>query len=179
MADSFKIRERPFIPPQPEPEPEPGVAVPSVGTERTEMLRFNSGKHRLTLIPASFTRYTAAVLEYGAIKYSTNNWRKGCRWTAMLDSLQRHIDAFREGEDCDPESGLPHLAHMAFNVMGLTEFFDKGLGTDDRFKYAGQLDGTQLPGRVLEFRQPPMQPKPEARAGAGAGDAGAADAGAR
>ncbi|WP_060851317.1 dATP/dGTP diphosphohydrolase domain-containing protein [Methylobacterium aquaticum] len=121
------------------------------------MLRYNSGKHRLTLIPASLNRYTSAVLEYGAIKYSANNWRKGGSWTSAIDSLQRHLDAFREGEDFDAESALPHLAHLAFNVMILIEFFDKGFGTDDRFRYPGQPVGEQLPGRTLIFNQPPAR----------------------
>jgi hypothetical protein len=128
------------------------------------MLRYNSGKHRMTLIPASFGAYTAAVLEYGALKYQANNWRKGGSWTSAIDSLQRHIDAFREGEDRDAESGLPHLAHMAFNVMILTEFFDKGFGTDDRFRYPDQLRGQRLLGQDLTFNQPP---RPDEKFGAG------------
>lgn len=135
-----------------------GIAVPAVdGTDRTEdgMDRFNTGKHRMTLVPASFSRYTAAVLEYGAIKYNANNWRKGGSWTSAIDSLQRHVDAFREGEDCDAESALPHLAHIAFNVMILIEFFDKGRGQDDRFRYPDQPPGQQLPVRDLTFNQPP------------------------
>lgn len=119
------------------------------------MLRYNTGKGRGTLIPASFTRYTTAVLEYGAVKYSANNWRQGGSWTSAVDSLLRHLDAFREGEDLDPESGLPHLSHMAFNVMILIEFYDKGMGTDDRFRYPDQPGHAQLPGRLLEFRRPP------------------------
>lgn len=137
------------------------VVPAAESTERTDkpdgMLRYNSGKHRLTLIPASLNRYTGAVLEYGAIKYSANNWRKGGSWTSAIDSLQRHLDAFREGENFDAESALPHLAHMAFNVMILIEFFDKGFGTDDRFRYPGQPEGEQLPGRTLTFNQPPAR----------------------
>lgn len=158
-----------------------GIAVPSVdGTYRTKagMMRFNSGKLRMSLVPASYSQYAAKVLEYGAIKYSPNNWRRGGNWTEIYESLQRHIDSFREGEDFDPESGLPHLSHAAFNLMVLIEFFDKGLGNDDRFRYEGQPVGSLLAGRVLEFRQPPVQSQPETGTGAGAGDAGAADQGA-
>lgn len=145
-------------------------------TSAGTMMRFNSGKLRMSLVPASLGRYTAAVLAYGAIKYSANNWRKGGSWNEIYESLQRHIDSFREGEDLDPESGLPHLSHAAFNLMVLIEFFDKGLGNDDRFRYAGQPEGALLPGRVLEFRQPPVQPDPAPAAGAAAGDASGADA---
>lgn len=158
-----------------------GISVPAVdGTDRTKagMMRFNSGKLRMSLVPASYSQYAAKVLEYGAIKYSANNWRKGGNWSEIYESLQRHIDSFREGEDFDPESGLPHLSHAAFNLMVLIEFFDKGLGNDDRFRYEGQPVGSLLAGRVLEFRLPPVQQEPEAGAGAGPGDAGPADQGA-
>ena len=150
-----------------------GLLVPEADGTKSTMERHNAGKLRMSLVPASLGRYTAAVLAYGAIKYSANNWRKGGNWTEIYESLQRHVDSFREGEDLDPESGLPHLSHAAFNLMVLIEFFDKGLGNDDRFRYAGQPGDALLPGRVLEFRQPPVQPKPEDGADAAAGDAGA------
>lgn len=154
------------------------LRVPDAGgTKRTDggMLRFNSGKLRMSLVPASLSRYTAAALGYGEIKYSANNWRRGGSWTSGYESLQRHLDSWREGEDIDAESGLPHLALAAFGIMLLIEFYDKGIGTDDRFRYPGQpLDALQ-PGRVLAFRPPPVQPGAEAGPGVGAGDAGGAD----
>jgi len=133
-------------------------------------LRFNSGKLLMSLVPASFGRYCAAGLTYGAVKYAPHNWRKGFDWSQVLDSLQRHIDAFREGEDLDEESGLPHLALAACNLAFLIEFFDKGKGNDDRFYYDGQPRGTRLDGRVLEFRPPPVQPGAAPGTGAGGDD---------
>ncbi len=132
--------------------------------------RFNSGKLLMSLVPPSFGRYCAAGLTYGAVKYAPHNWRKGFDWSQVLDSLQRHIDAFREGENLDEESGLPHLALAACNLAFLIEFFDKGKGNDDRFHYDGQPRGTQLPGRVLEFRQPPVQHNSASGTGAGGDD---------
>lgn len=124
---------------------------------KLEMMRFNQGKPRYSLIPPSFNYYTAMVLEYGAIKYDAENWRKGCKWNALIDSARRHLDSFAAGEDCDDESTLPHLAHLAFNVMALIEFYDKGLGTDDRYRYPDQAPGQRAPGRVLAFRDPPRR----------------------
>ncbi len=146
------------------------------GPERRQGARFNDGKLRMSLVPASFGRYCAAGLGYGALKYAPHNWLKGFDWSQVLDSLQRHIDAFKEGEDIDAESGLPHLALAACNLAFLIEFFDKGKGNDDRFYYDGQPRGTLLPGRVLQFRQPPVQPG--AAAGPGAGVAAGGDPGA-
>ena len=190
MTDEpFKVRERSLdiakviLKPELSEQLKNDVAMPSPdGAKRTVgdggMLRFNSGKLRMSLVPASYGRYCAAVLGYGAIKYSANNWRRGGSWMSGYESLQRHLDAFREGEDIDAESGLPHLAHAAFGIMLLIEFFDKGLGTDDRFRYPGQPVNALQPGRVLEFCEPPVRARAEDGPSVGQGDAGGADGGA-
>ena len=33
----------------------------------------------------------------------------------------RHFEAYRSGEKNDPESGMPHLWHVACNIMFLIE----------------------------------------------------------
>ncbi|GJE78116.1 dATP/dGTP diphosphohydrolase domain-containing protein [Methylorubrum suomiense] len=157
MSENWVVNERP-----PKVEPEPGEALPAAdGTERTEApavgLRFNSGKIRLSLVPSSLNRYAAYGLMYGAAKYDEHNWRKGFKWTEVYESMQRHLDAFREGEDLDDESGLPHLALAACNLSFLIEFYDKGSGKDDRFRYPWQVSGQQAPGRQLTFNQPPRK----------------------
>lgn len=102
--------------------------------QQPKALRYNAGKFLMSLVPPSLVRYTAAVLTYGAIKYAPNNWRKGFKWTSILDSLERHLVAWKEGEDLDEESGLPHLAHIACNLAFLIEHFDARMGIDDRTK---------------------------------------------
>jgi hypothetical protein len=100
----------------------------------TKALRFNAGKIMMSLVPASLARYVGAVMTYGAKKYAPHNWRKGFPWSSIVDSLERHLAAWKDGEDDDPESGLPHLAHIACNVAFLIEHYDAGLGVDDRVK---------------------------------------------
>lgn len=138
-----------------------------------QMFRFNSGKIPVSLVPASYTAYCTAGLAYGALKYAEHNWRRGGKWTKVYESMQRHLDAFREGEDIDAESGLPHLALAGCNLAFLTEFYDKGLGTDDRFRYPNQPADQRLPGRVLEFREPPRRQQAAHGSGAGTGGEGA------
>jgi hypothetical protein len=48
----------------------------------------------------------------------------------------RHLHAFNDGEDKDPESGLSHLAHLGCCVMFLLEFEKTHKELDDRFKLA-------------------------------------------
>ena len=79
--------------------------------EKTDRaLRYNQGKTQLNLIPPAVIDELGRALTYGAEKYDKNNYRKGMEWSKVLDSLQRHINSFRSGEDFDPESGLPHLS---------------------------------------------------------------------
>lgn len=75
----------------------------------------------------------ARVAGYGALKYERLNFVKGYRWSLSYDALQRHLNAFWGGENLDPESGLPHLAHAAWHCLTLLCFSMRSIGTDDRF----------------------------------------------
>lgn len=123
------------------------------------MLRYNSGKPPLSLIPTAWltavnggdyfsypSRLTVAVarvLDFGAKKYSANNWRKGGSWLSVLDCAFRHITWYQSGEENDKESGLSHLAHAACNIAFLLEFVDQESGQDDRFTLTKQWECEQ------------------------------------
>ncbi|MGJ7024963.1 dATP/dGTP diphosphohydrolase domain-containing protein [Petrimonas sulfuriphila] len=85
-------------------------------------LRYNDGKTQLDLIPPAVIEGLAKVLTFGAEKYERNNYRKGMKWSDVLNSLLRHINAFRSGEDFDKESGLSHLDHAMCNLAFLKEY---------------------------------------------------------
>jgi hypothetical protein len=94
---------------------------------------------RHDLVPVDPLAAIATVFGFGAKKYADNNWRKGYNWSLNYAAMQRHLMAFWSGEDNDPESGLPHLAHAGFHVMALLEFSnpensDKYSQFDDRYK---------------------------------------------
>jgi hypothetical protein len=74
------------------------------------------------------------VAGFGASKYSTFNYLKGFAWSLSFNALMRHSLAMWNGEDIDPESGLPHAAHIAWQGLCLTSFYERKLGTDDRYK---------------------------------------------
>lgn len=76
----------------------------------------------------------AKVYGTGATKYDDHNWRKGYAWSLSIAALHRHLIAFQGGEDVDPESGLPHMAHVRWHTGVLLEFAARGLGTDDRHR---------------------------------------------
>lgn len=76
----------------------------------------------------------AEVSGFGARKYAAFNYLKGYDWDLSYDALTRHLLAFWNGEDHDPESGLPHITHAAWHCLALTSFQKRGLGTDTRYK---------------------------------------------
>lgn len=75
----------------------------------------------------------AKVAGFGSTKYERYNFAKGYRWSLSFDAMQRHLLAFWGGEDMDPESNLPHLAHGSWHGLALLTFASRKLGTDDRF----------------------------------------------
>lgn len=108
---------------------------PSEGTPAaTGALRFDTGKARMDLISPIAIKGLAQVLEVGSRKYAPNNWRKGMDWSRAYGSLLRHMFAFIGGEDCDSETGLPHVDHIACNAMFLQEYFRTHPELDDRYK---------------------------------------------
>ena len=80
--------------------------------------------------------YEARVHGFGVMKYPDEagapNWSRGMPWSWFYDALRRHIAAFWSGEDINPESGLPHLAHARWMISNLLEYREYGIGTDDR-----------------------------------------------
>ena len=102
--------------------------------EKTGGLRYNKGKSRVDLLSPLAMMGTAAVLEFGSKKYAEGNWQKGISWRATIGCLLRHTFKFMMGEDMDPESGLPHVDHIACNAMFLQEYFRTRRSFDDRLK---------------------------------------------
>lgn len=81
----------------------------------------DGGKARYDLVPPSLMRGVAEVLTFGAQKYDAHNWKNvpdADRYTA---ALYRHLEAWREGEVVDEESGMLHLWHAATNLAFLIE----------------------------------------------------------
>ncbi len=101
--------------------------------------RKNEGKLKWSLVPQSALEPMVRVLEFGSIKYSPDNWMKGLSVSEMCESLKRHLDAFMEGEDMDPESGLLHIGHLQCNALYIAWMIQNKPEMDDRNKWRQQL----------------------------------------
>ena len=113
-----------------------------VVTGPTEGIKNDSEKVRMDLLSRSALEGVSQVLTYGAQKYAPDNWRKGMEWRRLIGAAMRHLQAFSDGEDMDPESGLPHIDHLGCCVMFLSEYQKKKMGTDDRWKGATETSST-------------------------------------
>lgn len=96
-------------------------------------LRYNRMKPLMSLITPIGLIELAKVYTYGAKKYEPHNWQRGMPWSECADSLMRHLMCWLDGEDRDEESGLLHMAHVAWNALTLVHYAVVGRGTDDRF----------------------------------------------
>ena len=108
--------------------------ITASGSAGGSAMKFDSGKLPVNLLSTEALLQTAAVLKFGADKYHAHNWRDGFAWSRPLAAAMRHIMAFNDGEDKDPESGLSHLAHAACCIMFLLEFEKTHPHLDDRYK---------------------------------------------
>lgn len=100
----------------------------------SEGTKHDSGKPEIGLVSHIFLFGLATVLTYGARKYGAQNWRQGLAYSRLFNAIMRHLWAWWGGQECDPESGLPHLDHAAAGLMMLREMWDQQTILDDRFK---------------------------------------------
>jgi hypothetical protein len=97
--------------------------------------KFDAAKVRVDLLPIDPMMQIATVFGFGAKKYFANSYRQGetVVWSRTYGSIMRHMMAFWSGEDKDPESGLPHLAHAGTQLFILMEHAAHNQNKDDRF----------------------------------------------
>ena len=100
--------------------------------------------HRFGLIPVGPLTELAEMYGLGATKYEPNNYRRGYDWSLSYDALQRHANAFWNGEDLipqtpegfedDPTAGVKHMIAVAWHALALAEFMETHRELDDRWK---------------------------------------------
>lgn len=87
----------------------------------SDAAKFDQGKPRPTLVPVSMIDAVTAIREHGCKKYKDpDNWRT-VEPQRYRDAAYRHWLAYLKGETADPESGYPHLWHLACNIAFLIE----------------------------------------------------------
>lgn len=98
-------------------------------------------KPRISDIPSSALIHQAKAHEYGHQKYGYFNWRNDyVQSSVYIDAAFRHLLAYRDGEDTDPDSGLSHLAHVAANCNILLDAEETENLTDTRLTKGNVAD---------------------------------------
>lgn len=104
--------------------------------------KFDQDKIPMELLPTEALWEIAKVLKFGRDKYDAWNWKKGMRWSRLAGAALRHLYAWLEREDKDPETNLSHLAHLGCCVLFLLTYEILGIGTDDRWEPGKDTDKT-------------------------------------
>lgn len=89
--------------------------------------KLDHGKIRAGLVIGAFSgalAEVAAVGTFGAEKYSPNGWLEvPDAFERYEDAKLRHFLKRHSGEEFDPDSGLLHLAHEAWNALATLELY--------------------------------------------------------
>jgi hypothetical protein len=114
--------------------------MPTNNTDNPELaLRYNQDKLNWSLVDFESLEPMVKVLEFGAKKYSPNNWKKGLPYSSTLNSLLRHVFCLMKGEELDKESGLPHIGHIQCNAMFLAHAMKNHVNLDDLNLFKKQI----------------------------------------
>lgn len=118
-----------------------GFAEHSTGAKR-EKLEAN----RYDLMPSRIVNEAyARVAAFGAKKYEPRNWERGLPSVQITGSLERHLWAWLEGQDKDPESGLSHLDHVLWNAVALC------------FNEVNEIGDNRIPTRINQTECEPEE----------------------
>jgi hypothetical protein len=89
--------------------------------------RFYSG------MSAHVRRLVSIGMMEGAMKYGRHNYRPAAvRGSVYYDATNEHMDCWWEGEDLDPDSGLPHVIKAICSLYVLADAIITGNLVDDR-----------------------------------------------
>lgn len=121
-----------------------------------------SSKPALSVIPCPVLFEVGAAMTEGAAKYRRHNYRiAGVRHSIYYDAAMRHLMAFWEGEDIDPDSGIHHISKAIAGLVVLRDSMMQGNDQDDRppVSKAGWMQSMQeMLLDVLERYPNPLPP---------------------
>jgi len=85
-----------------------------------------------TVSAAVLAEVGVAMLE-GSAKYGRHNYRAvGVQSSVYYDATMRHLLAWWEGQDTDPDSGMHHITKAITSLVVLRDAMIQGMVNDDR-----------------------------------------------
>lgn len=102
----------------------------SVEAQATGAIKYDGGKSPVYRGAVSYfpraVREVAAVSDFGASKYAWKGWESvSDGFNRYSDAMVRHLTYEGQGEVVDPDSGLLHAAHVAWNALARLELLLK------------------------------------------------------
>lgn len=92
-----------------------------------------TAKVPLSPVPARVLGEVGLAMMEGSLKYGRFNFRTaGVRASVYYDAALRHLMAWYEGQDLDPDSGLPHVVKAIACLAVLRDSEIQGNWVDDR-----------------------------------------------
>lgn len=115
-----------------EPKDELQQNCESIANDSNHEAKSDGGKPRPSLVPPALIRGVDAIREFGTAQYgSPDNWRK-VEPQRYWDALLRHaLAAWDDWTAVDPESGMPHLWHIACNLAFLMQYMEEENGLSE------------------------------------------------
>ncbi|HLF66055.1 MAG TPA: dATP/dGTP diphosphohydrolase domain-containing protein [Gammaproteobacteria bacterium] len=90
-------------------------------------------KAPMSTVPANVIAELGVAMLEGASKYGRHNYRAmGVRSSVYYDGTMRHLMAWWEGEDIDPDSNLSHITKAIASLTVLRDAMMQDMLTDDR-----------------------------------------------
>lgn len=81
----------------------------------------DASKPILSRVPPEIIRAIERVREYGCQKYPEDSWRNVEPQRYWEAALRHMVAAWKDYRAVDPESGLPHIWHIACNLAFIIE----------------------------------------------------------
>ena len=101
--------------------------------EDNPKLAIGAAKVSLSVIPPQVLAQIGLAMMEGANKYGAFNWRKaGAKSSVYYDATMRHLMAYWEGADLDPDSGISHLVKAIASLVVWSDAVMQDKCTDDR-----------------------------------------------
>jgi hypothetical protein len=90
-------------------------------------------KAPMSTVPANVLAEIGVAMLEGASKYGRHNYRAaGVRASVYYDAALRHLMAWWEGEDFDPDSGMSHITKLLACMTVLRDAMHQDMWEDDR-----------------------------------------------
>lgn len=110
-----------------------GPAGPSVSKDTNPKDAVGTKKPPMSTVSSLVLQEVGVAMLEGARKYGRHNYRvAGVRASVYFDAAKRHLDAYWEGQDTDPDSGLSHITKAIAGLIVLRDAQINGKLTDDR-----------------------------------------------